>query len=137
MYKPDQPPSDPIKPKDVGLQHFQATKPHGSSTTDADAKTEMISLGNKTQTYEEQNTQTRRDQGSDSVHHRLQTDETQFLRTERHGEQQKTEEHIDASDDFVDVECEEDVPSKPQHFCYCAYVLRISGWSGFFKNDAI
>ena len=74
----------------------------------------MNSLGNKAQTDEGQNTQTRRDRENDSVHYPFQTDRAQFPRTERHGEQQKTEEHIDTSNNFIDVK-REDVPSKSQH----------------------
>ena len=47
--------------------------------------------------------------------HRLQTDGTQFLRTQLIGVQQKTEEHIDTPDDLVEVQLE-DVPSKPTKF---------------------
>ena len=74
--EPDQLSSDPLKPEDVDLQHFQVIEPHLSSATDLDGKTgrKSIDIMIETQTTKEQDTQTRRDQEKDSEHHATQTD---------------------------------------------------------------
>ena len=89
--------------KDALLHTLQSE----SSTTNGDAKTDKNSFDIKTKTSKGQNTQTRRDQDKDYVRPaQFQTDETQPERLEfvtSSHEKQETEEHINTSDDYVQL----------------------------------